>query len=383
MTVAALLAFGVAKSLGVPLNGLWAVLTAIIVSQLSVGGSLRATIDYNIGTLGGAIFAVAIGLSVPHATPVGQALVLALSVGPLAFAASIWPNFRVAPFSAVLVLFIGAELGESALQSALTRVLEVVIGGAAAVVVSLLVFPQRAEAMGREAACKVLNEMAAFLPVLLGRNSKSARASDDADAQKRIGDMVAAFQGLATEAQRERIVSLAREPDAAPLARALLRVRNDFVLLGRATTAPFPEPLAGRIETAATKVGDAASAFLTAASAAIARAGAPPATKATEAALAAFSAEIAAIRSEGGFHAMATGDVERIFALGFGLEQICRDLGELGEGIREQAPRGRRRRPEAWVRLFPAPHGVGPGVGGGTLAGRRTGGPEPPTGSTR
>ncbi len=340
VTVAALLAFGVAKSLGVPLNGLWAVLTAIIVSQLSVGGSLRATIDYNIGTLAGAIFAVAIGLSVPHATPSGQALVLALSVGPLAFAASIWPNFRVAPFSAVLVLFIGAELGESALQSALTRVLEVVIGGAAAVVVSLLVFPQRAEAMGRDAACKIMIEMAAFLPVLLGRISKSARVSGDADAQKRINDMVAAFQGLATEAQRERIVSLAREPDGAPLARALLRVRNDFVLLGRATTAPFPEPLASRIEAAATKVGDAASAFLTAASAAIARAGAPPATKATEAALAAFSAEIASIRSEGGFHAMATGDVERIFALGFGLEQLCRDLGELGERIREQVDPG-------------------------------------------
>jgi uncharacterized membrane protein YccC len=337
VTVAALLAFVLVKGFALPFNGLWAVLTAIIVSQLSVGGSLRATIDYNIGTLAGALLAVAVGLSVPHATPWGQALVLALTVGPLAFAASIWPNFRVAPFSAVIVLFIGNELGESALQSGITRVFEVMIGGSVAVAVSLLVFPQRAQALGLEAACKILNEMAAFLPVLLARVSKSGDGSDDAEAQKRIGDMVATFQGLAKEALRERIVSLAREPDAAPLARALLRVRNDFVLLGRATGSPFPEPVAGRIEKAAANVGQAASAFLSAASAAIARLGPPPSNEATEAALAAFSGEIAAVRSEGRFRAMATGDVERIFALGFGLEQLCRDLAELGQHIREQA----------------------------------------------
>jgi uncharacterized membrane protein YccC len=57
MTGAGLLALIVAQSLALPLHGLWVVLTAVIVTQMSVGGSLRATVEYIIGTLGGAIYA--------------------------------------------------------------------------------------------------------------------------------------------------------------------------------------------------------------------------------------------------------------------------------------------------------------------------------------
>jgi len=41
------------------------------------------------------------------------------------------PHFRVAPFSAVLVLPIGRAIGETPTGSALTRVLEVALGGEA------------------------------------------------------------------------------------------------------------------------------------------------------------------------------------------------------------------------------------------------------------
>src|SRR6516165_9158892 len=50
MTVAGLFALIVAQSLALPLHGLWVVLTAVVVTQMSVGGSLRATIEYTIGT---------------------------------------------------------------------------------------------------------------------------------------------------------------------------------------------------------------------------------------------------------------------------------------------------------------------------------------------
>ncbi len=36
---------------------LWAVLTAVILTQMSVGRSVKATIDYSFGMLGGAIYA--------------------------------------------------------------------------------------------------------------------------------------------------------------------------------------------------------------------------------------------------------------------------------------------------------------------------------------
>ena len=45
---------------------LWAVLTAIIVRQMSVGRSLKATRDYFIGTIGGAIYGGAIAILIPH-----------------------------------------------------------------------------------------------------------------------------------------------------------------------------------------------------------------------------------------------------------------------------------------------------------------------------
>ena len=54
VAVAAIAAYVLATSLHLLLP-LWAVLTALIVTQMSVGRSLKATRDYMIGTVGGAI----------------------------------------------------------------------------------------------------------------------------------------------------------------------------------------------------------------------------------------------------------------------------------------------------------------------------------------
>ena len=99
------------------------VLTAVVVTQVSVGGSLSATLDYVVGTLAGAVYAAAVGLLVPHVTALEQAVALTLAVAPLALAAALRPSFRVAPFSAVLVLLIGGVLGENPVMSAVVRVL--------------------------------------------------------------------------------------------------------------------------------------------------------------------------------------------------------------------------------------------------------------------
>ena len=68
MTAAALLAFALAQIWNIPLNGLWSVLTAVVVTQMSVGGSLHATTEYVLGTIGGAIYAATIGVLIPHTT---------------------------------------------------------------------------------------------------------------------------------------------------------------------------------------------------------------------------------------------------------------------------------------------------------------------------
>jgi uncharacterized membrane protein YccC len=344
VTVAGLAAFAVTRIFHFPLQGLWAVLTAIVVSQVSVGGSLRATLEYNIGTIGGAAYAVLIGLAVPHSTAIEQAVALAIAVAPLAAAAAINPSFRVAPFSAVLVLLIGSELGESPIVSAATRVLEVAIGGAVAVVVSLVVFPQRAHTLGRQAACRCLDQMAELLPKLLAALSRDVDRGRLTEAQNEVGAAVTAFQTLAEETRRERALSLSRDPDPAPLSRALLRLRHDLVIISRATHGPFPEAIARRLEPLLKRFSDEATAFLRSAGVAIARRRPPPDLAPVEAALSAYGAEIAAIRNDGLERAMETEDVERFFALGFALEQLCRDLADLAPRIREIA-RGDGSRP--------------------------------------
>jgi uncharacterized membrane protein YccC len=66
MTASGLAAYAVAEILHVPLNGLWVIITAIVVTQMSAGGSLRATLEYIIGTVGGAVYAAIIGVLIPQ-----------------------------------------------------------------------------------------------------------------------------------------------------------------------------------------------------------------------------------------------------------------------------------------------------------------------------
>src|SRR5579863_4825869 len=58
-TIAALLSFAAARLLHLP-QVYWAVLTAAIVMQANLGGSIKATIDRLAGTLGGAAWGVTI-----------------------------------------------------------------------------------------------------------------------------------------------------------------------------------------------------------------------------------------------------------------------------------------------------------------------------------
>ena len=344
VTVAALLALTLTRSLAFPLHGLWAVLTAVVVSQVSVGGSLRATIEYIVGTIGGAVYAAAIGVLIPHATPAAQAGVLALAVAPLAFAAAINPTFRVAPFSALLVLLIGGELGESPLQSAITRVLEVALGGGVAVLVSVLVFPERAHRLGLQAAARVLGLMADALPKLLGGFVRNSDPAETSRIQGDLGAAVAAFQALIAETKRERMVSLTREPDPAPLSRTLLRLRHDLVILGRAAATPLPEPFPQRLGPLIVSFGAKASEFLRGSGAALTQPRGPPSLEPVEASLKAYEAEVASLRGEGLTRALSTGEVERLFALGFALEQLCANLADLSQRLQDYAEYVSRRK---------------------------------------
>ena len=105
VTVAALSSLALAQYLHLSLP-LWAVLTAVIVTQMSVGRSLKATIDYLEGTLGGAVYGGAVAVLVPHSNEISFLAVLALAVAPLALIAAIKPSLAAAPITAIIVLMV-------------------------------------------------------------------------------------------------------------------------------------------------------------------------------------------------------------------------------------------------------------------------------------
>src|SRR5580704_19105016 len=224
MTASGLAAFAVGQALHIPLNGLWMILTAIVVTQMSAGGSVRATLEYIIGTVGGAIYGAVLGVLVPHNTPLTEAFIMALAIAPLALVAAFNPNFRVAPFSAVLVILIAGQFGEGPIESAITRSGEVALGGVIAVLVSLVVFPDRAHHMRLTAAVSLLQRLARELPRLLTGFTGELDPATNSRIQNDIGAAVASFQQITNEAQHELLVTLADQPDPGPLSRTMLRL---------------------------------------------------------------------------------------------------------------------------------------------------------------
>ena len=245
VTVAALTALALAQLLHLPLP-LWAVLTAVIVTQMSVGRSLKATIDYLIGTLGGAIYGGAIGVFIPHSSEIALLGVLALAVAPLTFIAAINPRFSVAPITAIIVLLLPSITHTSPIASALDRILEVALGGVTGLAVSFVLLPSSAHRQVAEAAARALDRMARALNELLAGLTKGLDVDALHRIQDGIGQALVRLDIVGAEAERERTARIAVGADTGPLLRTLLRLRHDLVMIGRAASSPLPETIGMR-----------------------------------------------------------------------------------------------------------------------------------------
>src|ERR1700744_2804374 len=246
VTVAAMSALVVALACGLKLP-LWAVLTSLIVPQMSVGRSLKAPRDYLIGTVGGAIYGGAIAVLIPHHGEGALLAVMVMAVLPLAFIAAINPSLNVATVTAIIVLLLPAMNHGSPLDSAIDRVLEVAVGALPGLAVSFLVLPSRAHSQIRQRASRVLELLAEALTELLsaltrGRDNETLHALQDG-----IGTAIAALNALGIEAERERTAKLTSGPDTGPLLRTILRLRHDIVIIGRASVVPLPVELQVRL----------------------------------------------------------------------------------------------------------------------------------------
>src|SRR5271169_2222583 len=332
VTLAALATYALAEFLHLPLV-LWAVLTAIIVTQLSVGRTLKATIDYFVGTLSGAVFSSLVATLIPHESELGTLAVLAVALAPLALLAAIKPSFTVAPFTAVMVLLVPMLTHISPLESAYYRVIEVALGGVVALAVSFLVFPERAHGLLIESAARLLDLMAAALGELLDGFGQKLDAGSVRRIQDGIGEAVAGLGTIESEVQRERLTYLFVKPDLAPLMRTLLRLRHDLVMIGRAIVMPLPEAFQARLGPALARFRETATDYLRRSGVALMRRRAPPTLDALESALGDYNAAMAALRSEGLTRALSGDEAEHFFTLGFALEQLNRNFRDLARCV--------------------------------------------------
>lgn len=333
MSAAGLISFTVAHLVGLS-QVYWAVLTAVIVMQASIGGSLKVMLDRFIGTIGGAGWGVAVTLAVPHGNVFSTGLALAVALVPLAAVVAFRPSYRIAPVTAAIVLLAyGGQSGVVA--AALERVFEIGLGSVVALGVALMVSPARAHELLCAAGRDALAVMADQVRLLLGGVAAPLDAASVLALHDRIRAAVERAAAIADEADRERRRYITEAPDPDPLVRTLRRLSHDLVIIARALSAKLPDAVAARLATPAAAIAAALSAALTDIGAALAGRAAPPDLGPVEQALAAFAAGIAALRRDGVTRDLPEETVERIFGLAFGFEQFGRNLAELAGRVQE------------------------------------------------
>jgi len=328
IAAAAVAAYAIAVALHLLLP-LWAVLTSLIVTQMSVGRSLKATRDYMLGTIGGAIYGGAIAVLIPHSGEGSLLALLVLAVTPLAFIASLNPSLNSATVTAVIVLLLPTMHHANPLDSAIDRVMEVSVGAVTGLVVSFLVLPSRAVNQIRANAARLLELLAAAFAELLAGLTRGL----DNDALHRIQDgigvAVTGLNATGAEAERERSAHLSSGPDTGPLLRTIQRLRHDVVMVGRASVVPLPANVQARLARPLSDVSNAIVSYMQSV-AGSRRSGAGAAEiQPVDAALQAYATEVAALRSDGLIRGLPVDAAERFFALGFSLEQMRQNLNDL------------------------------------------------------
>jgi len=322
----------VAQLLRLPLP-LWTVLTAVLLTQISVGRSLKATTDYLASTLGGAVYAGGIGALVPHNNEIALLGALALAVGPAALLAATNPRFSATPFSAVMVFFGPTITHAGPIASAAERVIEVAIGAVVGLVVSLVVLPARSRELVIEAAGRMLALMAGAVRELVAGFTANLEQTTIRRIQDRLGETLAQVNTIAPEVRHEQMAGFSATVEPGPLLRTLLRLRHDLVMIGRAALEPLAEPVKARLGPRIERVAETAADYLRASGAALTGRLAPPSLGDVDSALDGFAAELAAIRYEGLTRGWSNEAVERLFALGFALDQMHQNFRDLARCV--------------------------------------------------
>jgi uncharacterized membrane protein YccC len=338
LTAAAVLALWLSYRIGVALP-LWSVLTALIVTQVSLGRSLKVTLDYFAATVGGVLWGAGIAILVPHASEVSLLTVLMLALAPPAFVAALYPRLSVGPATAAIVVLIPQMMHSTPIASATERVEEVLLGGLAGLFISFILLPSSAFQHARELAAQALESMARAIPKLFEGFENGLSETEAHGIQDGIGQQLNVLLSVTAEAERERPVRLTEDPLTGPLFRTLLRLRHDVVIMGRAAHSPLPDAAKGQLLVLLRNIANEAKAALQACAASLLSKQKAPVHDALDVALSCYTAEIEALRRAGTLRQLPGEAIERFFATGFALEQMRLNLRDLDRCIDEWAVR--------------------------------------------
>jgi len=334
VALAAAASFALATAFDLP-QGFWAVITAIVVVQTSIGGTLVASRDRLIGTGVGALVGAVFG-SVTPSNPWAEAVGLALAVGSLGLAASIKPSLKIAPVTAVIMIIGSATSQHGFAEAAGLRVIGIALGGIIGVLVTLFIFPARARDAVSTSVQNTLGDLSRLLVLyaqrLGGEEVEDAIAPLHAKLRSRLG----MIETQVTEATRETAARLTGASVADAIPRTLWRIRSDVVMIGRASSHRWTGPIADRLGTPAAALLRAQASLLDGLSEALADGSETPTPVLSES-FAAFRAAFNQLETEIAPGALTFDRLEQIFGLAFALEAFNQNVTELAERIAEFA----------------------------------------------
>lgn len=226
MIVSASVAYLISKALHLP-EATWSVLTALVAARSHAVGTARAGADRAIGTIGGALIAVAVALLHGH---LNQGVLLLTVLAPACLLVAVDEKFRAAPVAGLIVIS-GGVIAGSALTTAFYRTTEILIGGLTAYVASLLIAPSHGDDKVEYRAVVVLR--------LLRRQAEMTLRSREVGGGDELRDRLReALRGVGVAAHSSRWSKRSEATDATKLTRLLSALHADLNFIDRARAVP-------------------------------------------------------------------------------------------------------------------------------------------------
>jgi len=279
-----------------------------------------------------------LGAAIPHPGPLATAGLLVTALVPLSALVAWWPNYRVAPVTAIIVLLV-PHGDASPVQAAIERLIEIALGCAVALGVGLAITPSRAHRLLSAAAADALTLIREQIEQLLAGVAEPVDRAVVLSLHDRIRGAIERCAATARDAARERTSYLTDAPDPDPLVRSLRRIRHDLIMLARALPKPLPEPLSGRLAGPAKRVGAATTEFLADLANALTRNVAASPLVPLQQALSEYEDAISELRRDRLIVPLPSEDAERVFGSAFALQQLVGHLADLADRVGELSSR--------------------------------------------